>query len=153
MQRQDVFVCYIDLYALIYDNCNTISTLSTTVFKMSLSFTMDVLFVALLCLCNIHLAHSQELELFFNHGDVKVGDTVIITCIVYRVSEKKLCNEKVPSFDVNRNQLGIKHISMSQMKSWLSNTVYLSQFGCCTPEILLFFQREVKVPIMPRFPE
>ncbi len=28
----------------------------------------------------------------------------------------------------------MKHISMSQMKSWLLNAVYFSQFGCCNPE-------------------
>ncbi len=32
----------------------------------------------------------------------------------YRVSKKKFCNEKVSSFDVNRKQLWMKHISMSQ---------------------------------------
>ncbi len=69
-------------------------------------------------------------------------DLFIKWLLFYRVSEKKLCNEKVPLLDVNRNQMGMKHISMSQMESWLLNAVYSSQFGCCKPEISRFFQEK-----------
>ena len=50
-----------------------------------------------------------------------------------------MCKEKVPSFDVNCD---IKHISMLQMMSSLLNAVYVSQFGCCNPKILQFFQEK-----------
>ena len=58
------------------------------------------------------------------------------------VSEKKLCKEKGPSFDVNKGNYDMKHISVSLMKSWLLNAVYFSQFKCCNPEILQFFQEK-----------
>ena len=33
------------------------------------------------------------------------------------------------------------------MNSWLLNTVYFCQFGCCKLEILLFFQDKSRLPI------
>ncbi len=53
----------------------------------------------------------------------------------YRVSEKKLCKEKVPLFDVNKSSCDIKTYSQDVTNEVLAFECRLfQQFGCSNPE-------------------
>ena len=64
-----------------------------------------------------------------------------ILCI-QGVREKKIARKKCPYLIRIKCNCDMKPILPSQMNSWIFNAVYFSQFGCCNPELLQFFQEK-----------